>query len=419
MKILIVTAGTEGDVRPNVALGQGLVAAGHSVTMLTSHIFEQQVCEAGLHFSPLTADFHRLMDEEKDVVGSKPAIVTAWRGFKRLREMSRSWVDEARPAINGASLVIGSGSAVYFTSALAEAHDIRFVRSTPVPVEPAREMPPPYVSLPQGMPAFLNRAVYIAIRNIGWQVARPVQARVHAALGLEKPSLLGPWSSPWLGRAPVLHAFSHHIVTPSVDWGANVATTGFWMVKAREAFPSDQLRAFVEQGPPPIVVSFGSTVARDQARLASVVGDAIALCGHRAVVVGGWSELASRLDQQPGVLALPRAPFDWLLPRARLAIHHGGIGTIAAVLRAGLPSVSVPFLFDQFFWARRLHHLGVAPKHLVHARMTPRTLADAVAEADTPLMHRNAARLGELLRNEDGVANAIAALRGWRLLDPA
>ena len=142
------------------------------------------------------------------------------------------------------------------------------------------------------------------------------------------------------------------------------------------------------------------------------------MSGSRAGIVGGWGELAMRLQRQPGVLAVSRAPFDWLLPRMRLAVHHGGIGTIAAVLRAGIPSVSIPFLFDQFFWCRRLFQLGVSPKHLDHKRMTPRVLAGAIAQADMPPMRQNAARLSECLQGEDGVANAIAALREWRLLEP-
>ena len=419
MNILIVVAGTEGDVRPLVALGQGLVAAGHTVTLLASRDFERLVRDAGLGFSPFTADFRQIMEAEREAIGRKSAVTLAWRGLKRLKTMSHRWVEEARPALAGAELIIGAGGGLYFASALAEAQGVKFVRSAPVPTEPARERPPPYVLLPQRLPKSVNLFLYSAIRHVAWQFVRPVQARVRAELGLGAPSFLGPWSSPWLGRAPLLNAFSPHIVPPSADWGPNVATTGFWILHTREEDPSDELGRFIEGGAPPIYVGFGSTIAGDQKRLASVVGDAIALSGHRAVVVGGWGELASRLEGQPGVLAIKRAPFGWLLPHMRLAVHHCGIGTIAALLRAGLPSVPIPFLFDQYYWARRLTRLGVAPRPLHHARMTPRLLADAIAEADTPAMHERAARLGEHLRAEDGVANAIAALRSWNLLPEA
>ncbi len=419
MRILIVVAGTEGDVRPHVALGQGLAADGHCVTLLTSGNFERLIRDAGLAFSPLNADFRQLMEEERERIGRKSAAVIVWRSLRRFGELSRSWVEEARPAASQADLIIGAAVGLYFGSVLAEAYQVRFVRSTVIPTEPAREMPPPYVSLPQRMPPVVNRFLYGALRRIWWQFARPGQVRIRSALGLGPPSRFGPWSSPWLGRAPMLNGFSPHIVTPSVDWGPHIATVGFWILDQREEPPSDALRDFVEQGPPPIVIGFGSTIARGQDRLASIVGDAIALSGHRAVVVGGWGELASRLEGQAGVFSTPRAPFDWLLPRTRLAVHHGGIGTISAVLRAGLPSVSVPFMFDQFFWAHRLFRLGVAPRPLDQTRMTARLLAEAIAQADAPPMHENAQRLQESLRGEDGIANAIAALRDWRLLEPA
>lgn len=418
MKIVFVVAGTEGDVRPNVALGAGLREAGHAVGFLTSREFEHLVRGEGLDFAPLGADFRETMEAEKRSLAGRPAAVVAWRGLRRLRTMAASWVHESRPAMAGAGLVIGSGAAAYFAAALAEAYGVGFVRSALFPTEPSPEIPPPMLPMPaRALPGPVNLLVYASMRNMGWQIGRPIVAGFTRELGLGPPGWRGPWASAGARRDRVLNGFSPNVVPPSASWGAAVATTGFWRLDARPDPPSEPLRRFVESGPAPVYVGFGSTVPRDPARLAAIVIEAIERCGMRAVIVGGWGGMAAHVGTRGDLLTVERAPFDWLFPRVRVAVHHAGAGTIDAALCAGLPSVSVPFLFDQFFWARRLQALGVAPPPLRHARMTSADLADAIVRADEPPMREAAARLGGLVRAETGVGDAIDALRWWGLLE--
>ncbi len=416
MRIVFVVAGTEGDARPNIALGLGLRAEGHDVVVLTSRDFEALVTESGLTFSPLTADFRRMMDEDRARLDGKPAIIVAWRGFRLLREKAGRWVAEALPAIDGAGLIVGSGGALYFASTLAESREIPFVRTVFNPVEPSREIPPVIFRPPPfRLPGRVNLFLYAAMRHISWQFGRPVMARLHAGLGLPPPSRLGPWASPWLGRAPILHAFSPLIVTPPRSWGAHVATTGFWVLR-RHQTPSAPLERFLNDGPAPIYVGFGSMAIRELADFASKIQEAIRMTGRRAVVLSGWSGLASSLQPDDGIMVVEQVAHEWLFPRVRLAVHHCGAGTLASVVRAGIPSVVIPFIFDQFFWGRRLHDLGVAPRPLSRKRLDARRLADAIIQADTPSFHEAARSLGERLRTEDGVANAVEVLRRWRLI---
>ncbi|MEU4512308.1 nucleotide disphospho-sugar-binding domain-containing protein [Nonomuraea wenchangensis] len=109
-----------------------------------------------------------------------------------------------------------------------------------------------------------------------------------------------------------------------------------------------------------------------------------------------------------GVLVIEEASHEWLLPRVAMAVHHGGIGTVAAALRAGVPQVVRPFLGDQPFWAGRLHHLGVAPAPVPGRRLTPAALASAI---ETAAALAPAARvLAAKARAEDGVATAVTRI---------
>jgi UDP:flavonoid glycosyltransferase YjiC (YdhE family) len=100
----------------------------------------------------------------------------------------------------------------------------------------------------------------------------------------------------------------------------------------------------------------------------------------------------------------------WLFPRCAAAVHYASVGTTAAALRAGIPSVPIPHMTDQFLWARRVHDLGVAAAPIPRRRLTAERLAEAVrAATGDDAMRRRAVVLGEQIRAEDGVARAVEA----------
>ncbi|EGD08031.1 hypothetical protein XVE_3728, partial [Xanthomonas vesicatoria ATCC 35937] len=115
---------------------------------------------------------------------------------------------------------------------------------------------------------------------------------------------------------------------------------------------------------------------------------------------------------------LEQAPHDWLFPRVTAAVHHGGAGTTGAALAAGIPSVVLPFGYDQPFWAHCLAQRGVAPPALARVGLQPETLAEALRQASTPTMRAAARALGQRIRDEDGVRNAVDQLEAWGLLHP-
>jgi sterol 3beta-glucosyltransferase len=207
---------------------------------------------------------------------------------------------------------------------------------------------------------------------------------------------------------PVLYGFSPAVVPHPRDWPPGRVVTGYWWPHvAPDWAPPAELAAFLEAGPPPVFVGFGS-MTPDRPDLGRVVTDAVRAAGVRAVVQAGWADLTGGGDD---VLAVGEVPHGWLFPRTAAAVHHAGAGTTAAVLRAGVPGVGLPVAVDQPFWADRAARLGTGPPPVPLARVDAAGLAASITAATTVSAYRRRAeRVAARIRAEDGPGAAVAAV---------
>src|SRR5262249_37705269 len=138
--------------------------------------------------------------------------------------------------------------------------------------------------------------------------------------------------------------------------------------------------------------------------------------GQRGILLTGWGGLSEQALSDD-VFVMASAPHDWLFPYTTAVVHHGGAGTGAAVMRAGVPSIVVPFMGDQPFWARRMFGLGVAPKPMPRRELSVDRLAEALLfVTQDQAMRAQAAALGRQVQTEDGVARAVDAFQEWHRL---
>ena len=213
---------------------------------------------------------------------------------------------------------------------------------------------------------------------------------------------------------PILYGFSPYVVPKPPDWGEHIHVTGFWFLPAPANWsPSDELTSFLERGSPPLCIGFGSVIARDASRLTELVLAALAQTGQRAILVSGWGGLRKEgLPEQ--VFTLESVPFDWLFSRVAGAVIHGGIGTTAAAMQAGIPVAVVPFTADQTFWGEQVCRLGVSPRPIPRKQLTVENLAQAIQEVahNAPLRQR-ASQVGQALRSENGVQNAARIIEQY------
>jgi UDP:flavonoid glycosyltransferase YjiC (YdhE family) len=175
--------------------------------------------------------------------------------------------------------------------------------------------------------------------------------------------------------------------------------------------PPRALLDFLDAGPPPVAVSFGSTVAADLGALTDIAVEALARSGRRGVLVGGDPPREAPAEK---LFHLAHVPHGWLFPRTRAVVHHGGAGTTAQGLRTGVPNVVVPFTTDQPFWGRRVRALGAGPKPIPRSRLTAARLAAAIATATQDEgMRETAEAIGRRIRAEDGVSRAVEIIEQY------
>jgi UDP:flavonoid glycosyltransferase YjiC (YdhE family) len=415
---VIFTVGTEGDARPYAALAKGLAEAGHDVVIATSREFESFVRAHGFDFAPLTADFLEMMRRNKAVIDRRSQIAMVRSLMRETRRMAKSWAEEGLAAAAGADLVIGSGNVSLLGASVAEKLGIPYVRSQLQPFDPSRALPPVLFRPPAvRWPGPLNLALHHGLRVIAWRLMQRAINGVRQNLGLQPYPWTGPWALPYGAGGRILYGFSAHVVPRQPEWPERIALPGYFILQEAERYaPTPELEKFLSAGPAPIYIGFGSMVSAKARDLAAIVLEAVRQSACRAVISSGWAGLADGFGSSADIIFVGSVPHDWLFPRVRLAVHHCGAGTTAAAVRAGIPTVPVPFVGDQFFWGWQLERLGVATPPLQRRGLTAGELAAAIQFAGKPEMIERANTLGRIVRAEDGVGAAIQQLKSWGLL---
>lgn len=415
MRITILAPGSRGDIQPYVALGRGLLAAGHTVRMVTTRDHAALVTEHGLDLHALDIDVQAAIREIETSASLESGKLLA--SFRRIAELGRrsaaALAEGGLEACRGADAVLTGFSGLFMGMSIAEELGLPLLQAYNVPFSPTRDFPgaltPGLSFWPRGL---FHRLGHHLSRQVLWLTARAAgnQART-TVLGLPPAPFFGPFSGERLGRGLVLYGFSPAVLGRPADWGPSIEVTGYWFLDAHEGWaPPPDLVEFLARGPTPVYVGFGSMSHRSPEETAQQVISALRATGQRAILHAGWGGL--RAEELPETMKMVGSvPHAWLFDRVSAVVHHGGAGTTAAGLRAGVPNIVVPFHGDQPFWARRVAELGAGPPPLPRKRLTAARLARAIEAAVTDReMRRRAHEVGEQIRSDDGVARAVEAI---------
>ncbi len=408
MKLGITAIGSRGDVQPYVALGQGLSRAGHDVRIIVDTSFAKLVREAGLEIAPVAADPGPALGDDLAAIGENPLRLIGW--FKRhLKPLVLRYTAELRDASQGLDGLLFS--VLNLPAAhVAEALRIGSLAAYLQPVSATGAFGSPLMPhLPPWLPfrPALHRVGYRVTGRIFFWMMRGILDQCRRDVLALPPLPPGYFRSLEASRLPILYGYSAHVLPKPADWGDWLHVTGYWFLEPDGAWePPAELRDFLNAGPPPVYVGFGSMGVSGTGDSTDLMVDALRLAGSRGIVLGAGGHASRRLSDT--VLAIDGAPHDRLFPLCSAVVHHGGAGTTAAGMRAGLPAVTVPYFADQFFWGWRQFELGAGPRPLRRRRLTARSLADAIRAVTCDEGVRSAARaLGERIRSEDGVGAAV------------
>ncbi|HET9914536.1 MAG TPA: glycosyltransferase [Anaerolineales bacterium] len=404
MKIVILTYGSRGDVQPFLPLSLRLMEEGHSVKLAAPSRFMSLIEGYGIDFVSLAGDPEDL---------SRRFNSAGYNFIKMIREMMDHAIDigadilrQTEEACKDADLIIHTFAHAVGAHTLAREKNIPDIHVQTFPMFVATG-DYPNVTMPDLRLPFLNRLTHTLSGKITWWTSQFGFERVRRRAGLPKRKLYWPFGNdPLRPRTPILCAWSPSLLPASSDWPPDVHVTGYYFFPPNDSYqPPAELQSFLQADKPPVCITFGSMVNRDAERINRVVREALKQTANRGIVLSGWGgiEAASSKD----VLYLEAAPHDWLLPRCKVVIHHGGAGTTAAGLRAGIPNVVVPFTADQPFWGRRVHVMGAGPRAILVKDLSVEKLTQAIAEAETNALRERARFLSQAMRNEDGVSKAV------------
>jgi sterol 3beta-glucosyltransferase len=415
MKITIAAIGSRGDVQPYIALGLGLKQAGFEVSLSAPGMFAELIAAYGLRHLPVSVNPQQIMEHP-----SMQAASRSGNPFRLMQSMFReglplirTYLEEAYENCRGCEVLVLT-QIPFGAFDAAEKGNLPFLQAGLGPMYPTSEFPVIGLNFPNLRIGAVNRLTYNLLDQAFWLFFRPFQNRWRReTLGLPPLPFGGP-AGKIRGGAPTVLGFSPSVIPPPADWPADVHVTGYWFLQEPPGWqPPAGLTAFLESGPAPVYVGFGSMPDAEVRRTAQLVLDALRIAGVRGILLKGWNGLGGEALPET-VFPVDSIPHSWLFPRMAAVVHHGGAGTTAAGLHAGVPSILTPYAADQFFWAKRVESLGVGPKSVSYHKLTAAKLAAMIRRAVTDQgMREKASAFGKRIEAEDGVQRAVEIIAGF------
>ncbi len=414
MNIVILSIGTFGDVYPFIALGSELKKAGYEVCLATHEPYREFVTRAGIDFSGLAGD-----PTEWARDGQLLSLVEASRDFnhwmQKLRQLANQVIyqilDSCWASCQGADAIIYSPLA-WAGYSIAEKMNLKCVTACLQPLTRTSCFAPVWISF-RNLGGAGNRLAHVLIEQMYWHFFRPYITNWRGnCLRLNPLPLTGPFGQKRWQDQLFLYAFSPSIVQKPYDWPANAQITGYWFMQNNGFKAEKNLERFIEDGPEPVYIGFGSMPDQDQKYLVNTIFGALELAGTRAVLQMPASGLPLGL-LSPQVYHTGWVNHSWLFPKMASVVHHGSATITASSLRAGVPTVAIPYAWDQVFWGRRIAGLQSGPDPILRKNLTSQNLARAIIAATNPSIKLLARRLGKIIGAEDGKSEAVKIINRY------
>jgi len=419
MKILIITFGSHGDVQPYVALGKGLQAAGHTVTICTASRFESFITDNNLAYGYMTDEFLEIIDTDtgrevmEDSAGIFGVVRSIFKLIKYIKPLAKEMISDSWEAAKAANpdLIIFHPKILGAVS-IAEKLDVPVIMANLQPmIVPTKEFP--MAGMPRwNIGPWYNKTTYRLIKLGLGMYSKIVNDFRRNTLNLAPfPKSSGMLFTADKKPIPILHGFSPHIVPRPSDWPEQAIVNGYWFLgQLVDWKPPSRLKTFLDAGEAPVYIGFGSMAGRNPRRLADIAIEALTKAKLRGILATGWGGLEA-YQLPKNILKIDSAPHEWLFPRMSAIVHHGGAGTTGAALRAGKPMTICPFMADQPFWGACIHALGAGPKPIPQKKISVRRLTSAFHEmSHNATMRRRAKEIGQLIQDENSIKNTVEVI---------
>lgn len=438
-RFVLLTIGSRGDVQPYIALGKGLLAEGHTVTIATHLEFKDWIELHDLEFREIAGNPAELMN----LMVTHGSMTVSF--LREAKAKFKGWINEllqtSWEACKDADVLIESPSAMSGLH-IAEALGIPYLRAFTMPWTRTRAYPHAFIVPDQKRGGSYNLLTHIMFENAFWKgISTQVNRWRVKTLGLRKTSMEKMQQQ----KIPFLYNISPAMFPPAVDFPDWVKVTGYWFLNEgdKEYHPPKELTDFIARAKKVnkkiVYIGFGSIVVKDAKKLTKAIVQAVEDADLMCILNRGWfdrlnedkddkedkdkessggSKLCNKNSEKKkadkdaelpdSIYDAGSVPHDWLFPQMDAAVHHGGSGTTGATLRAGTPTIIKPFFGDQFFYASRVEDLGVG---MGLKKLNTSSLAKALKQVTTdPRYAEKAGAISHMMEHETGVKTAIAAI---------
>lgn len=433
LAVVLMAAGTRGDVQPFIALGLQLKKCGHRVRIASHAVYREFVTSFDLEFYPLGGDPKVLSDyivKNRGIMpGSARDAYDQYREVEFIVMSTYRACTEADTESNGAPFTaeaIISNPPTYGHIHCAEKLQVPLQMFFTMPWSPTKAFPHPLARLNElkdsrraGLRNYLS---YMAVDEFTYTGLVHVINKFRTKTLELEPIRLGNKGPHLLAahEVPFAYCWSEALVPKPADWGPHIDVCGYCFLnegKAMKYQPHKELKEFLAAGKPPVYIGFGSLIVDDPKKLTKIILEAAEETGQRVLLSRGWGNLGEGFDLPDTVLPLDNVPHDWLMPQCCAVIHHGGAGTTAAGLIAGCPTTVVPFFGDQPFWGAACCRMGVGPKPIPIDKLDTPSLVEALQFMVRPEVQEAAKATGKGIEQEDGLVKAVNAFHAHLPLD--
>jgi len=413
MKIGMVCYGTLGDIMPFVVLAKRLLSAGHTVRMCSHSHFSDLLQSKNFEFVPVgnpfdQAHFNYVLDKIIEI--TDPVENILFFVNNRYLPEAKKWYEDCREAVKGCDVVVLNNFDLAGQEA-ASVNNIPWVTFIPCPgYVPTAYYPP--LSFPQ-----LGRW----INPLSWFVLNRILRKIYDVpfnnflRSINRPERRDIANISMYSKDLNLIGASPALCTEYPDRPNNFKFTGAWIDRYDSSYvPSKELEQFLKAGSPPIVVSFSSMGGTHGNETAKTIVEVIESLNERAIIQKGWLEMVSHTDN-PNIFFAPFIPHSYLFRYASLVIQHGGAGTTQTACAAGVPSIIIPFLGDQFYWGKLLHEKKLGPPMIPISKLNKENLKEAIEKTlHNKLYKQNCVAMQERMAKEDGPSVALSFLEEFR-----
>ncbi|WP_183580436.1 glycosyltransferase [Mucilaginibacter sp. X5P1] len=417
MHYCLVTYGSRGDVQPFIALALGLMANGHTVTLAAPGNFKPLADSYGVNIYPLYGDVEVLVNSSqlRKSISTGSNITFVRSMLKETHNMRGPLFDGICEACKTADAMIVVNTCIFYVAAIGEKFNKRWliVQLNP-PMIPTKAFPMLMFKFPDI--SWLNPYSYRIINSVLWQVSKKDNAEFRQRVGLAplKGSL---YDKILHDKVPMIHAYSPELIAKPFDWEEYFTISGFFTLpkitndkRLPVALP-DGLTEWLNAGTKPLYIGFGSIPFPDEKKLAGMINDILATSTTRIVYCLGWSP-SPELKSHPNLLVIRQADHSWLLPKCCAAIIHGGIGTVAAVLKAGIPAIVASIFVDQPAWGKIIEQkkLGV---HIPWRKLSAAVVLKALTKLKQSHIAETIKEASSRVNKEDGVGAAVKMIEAY------